>query len=218
MRRQIRTQRHSTESYRVCRARHVGLSPSMVTKEAAAGHVRRSCGGWRRLHWPLVHTASHTLPHLRSQQSAVSSQSSATTLQNSLRESHGAGEMAVGRTLAGEWQGREVVLCGLTTSVLLRPLLLALQPRSTPASLRAIMLLPLLPGSRLGRRRVGDKLLSAPRRPVSITHHGGGGQSYLERTERCVAARIPVPWRSRSIDRSIFWSPSAAKRMSPDKT
>ena len=159
MRRQIRTQRHSTESYRVCRARHVGLSPSMVTKEAAAGHVRRSCGGWRRLHWPLVHTASHTLPHLRSQQSAVSSQSSATTLQNSLRESHGAGEMAVGRTLAGEWQGREVVLCGLTTSVLLRPLLLALQPRSTPASLRAM----LLPGSRLGRRRVGDKLLPASR-------------------------------------------------------
>ena len=74
VRRQIRTQRHSTESYRVCRARHVGLSPSMVTKEAAAGHVRRSCGGWRRLHWPLVHTASHTLPHLRSQQSAASRQ------------------------------------------------------------------------------------------------------------------------------------------------
>ena len=183
----------------------------MVTKEAAAGHVRRSCGCWRWLRWPLVHAASHTLPHLRSQQSAA-------TLQTVCARATPRVKWRMGRTLAGERQGREVVLCGLTTSVLLRPLLLALQPRSTPASLRAIMLLPLLPGSRLGRRRVGDKLLSAPRRPVSITHHGGGGQSYLERTERCVATRSPVPLRSRSIDRSILWSPSAAKRMSPTAT
>ena len=182
----------------------------MVTKEAAAGHVRRSCGCWRWLRWPLVHAASHTLPHLRSQQSAA-------TLQTVCARATPRVKWRMGRTLAGERQGREVVLCGLTTSVLLRPLLLALQPRSTPASLRAIMLLPLLPGSRLGRRRVGDKLLSAPRRPVSITHHGGGGQSYLERTERCVATRSPVPLRSRSIDRSILWSPSAAKRIRPDK-
>ena len=207
---------HPASGHRVVRC----VSCSSRRSVAADGH-QRGC------HWPcasllwwlaLVALATRTCREPYSPPSAQSAVSTyyAATLQTVCARATPRVKWRSGRTLAGERQGREVVLCGLTTSVLLRPLLLALQPRSTPASLRAM----LLPGSCLGRRRVGDKLLSAPsgatvRQPRRAED---ARRTVLPRADGALRGG-PEPCAIEIAQhRSLHLAPSAAKRMSPTAT